>query len=80
MSTFLAKRAALALAATSLFIGAAYAQSASVRERANVSLQSRCMQTAVELVPGHRGDEGIADNRVWAYLSCMSNNGNVAGR
>jgi hypothetical protein len=60
--------------------GAASAQSASVRERANAALQSQCMQTAVDVVPGNRNDTGIADNRVWVYLSCIANSGSLPGR
>ncbi|QCI68257.1 hypothetical protein [Phreatobacter stygius] len=66
--------------ATLLFAGAANAQSATVPNRSNAVIQSKCMHDVVEAVPGSREDTGIAESRTMLYQSCVANGGTIPGR
>jgi hypothetical protein len=63
-----------------IFAGAANAQSATVPNRSNAVIQSKCMHDVVDAVPGSREDTGVAEQRTMLYQSCVANGGTIPGR
>lgn len=66
--------------AVMLFAGSANAQSATVPNRSNAVIQSKCMHDVVDAVPGSREDTGVAESRTMLYQSCVANGGTIPGR